>query len=509
MNRRDFLKTLGVAAAGTTFNPSTGWPAFTETAQQRDPEWHILNRLGYGPRPGDVQALKQKGFETYLKEQFDPAIVAYNQSLLFPLLDKYVTLKMDVSALMTLNILDGIRAIRELDATTVIRSALGKSQLFEVMANFWSEHFSIWHFKDWDGVLKTDDDTNVIRRNTFGKFRDLLYASAKSPAMSFYLDNIESKKEHPNENYARELLELHTLTIGNYTEKDVKEVARCFTGWSFSYRLHSSGGGFAFFSKDHDDGEKVVLGHTIPAGGGVKDGEMVLDILAAHPATAHFIALKLCRRFISDDPPETVVKAAADTFLKSDGDIPTVLTTIFMSPEFASAPPKFKRPFEFVISMMRALAVTIDADKLNSMTYLNRKYARIKAVHPGILDTLQAMGHMPHNHATPEGYTDIAARWETDMLERWNLTQKMVTNVLPAVSYDLDRILQQNGVEPKVPAVLNFYANLLYGRDMTAQEQKVFTTYLDPTTDISATKRPPELLETLALMLGAPAFQWR
>src|SRR5262249_47983114 len=151
-----------------------------------------------------------------------------------------------------------------------------------------------------------------------------------------------SVKEHPNENYGRELMELHTLTIGNYTEQDVKEVARCFTGWAWAGKPNDPLSGFSFLNSLHDNGEKNVLCHTIPANGGMKDGEMVLDILVAHPATAMHIASKLARRFIGDDPPENVVKAAQQTFLNTKGDIREVLKTIFAAPEFLNAPPKFK-----------------------------------------------------------------------------------------------------------------------------------------------------------------------
>src|SRR5258708_18906890 len=239
------------------------------------------------------------------------------------------------------------QAIEEPDAATVIRATYSERQLYEIMVDFWSEHFSIWHQKEQDKLFKTVDDREVVRKYALGKFRDILGASAKSPAMLIFLDNAKSNKQHPNENYAREVMELHTVTIGNYTEDDVKEEARCFTGWTVQGLKGTNPGQFVYNAKIHDDGQKTVLGHTIPAGGGIQDGETVLDILASHPGTSKHIASKLARRFIGDDPPENVVNAA-DAFLKSGGHIPTVLRVIFDAPEVLRPPPRHTRPFEYL-----------------------------------------------------------------------------------------------------------------------------------------------------------------
>src|SRR6185369_4396178 len=260
-------------------------------------------------------------------------------------------------------------------------------------------------------------DRDTIRPNALGKFSTLLEATAKSPAMLFYLDNFQSvspnnnrpNQERPrrglaallggvnrrpqqpatgqaqqrpaatqarrgiNENYARELMELHTLGVdGGYSQKDVQEVARCFTGWTiFQPRgagaaakallgevAKNDAGTFHFNPRTHDDGEKFVLGHKIPAGGGMKDGLLVLDILAHHPATAKFIATKLVRHFVSDEPSPKLIERVAATFTRSDGDIRETLKTIFFSPEFNSIETyraKIKRPFELVVSAIRTL----------------------------------------------------------------------------------------------------------------------------------------------------------
>ena len=212
---------------------------------------------------------------------------------------------------------------RDLAEAKVLRAVYSERQLEEVLDDFWFNHFNVFFDKGADRYLVTAYERDAIRPHVLGKFRDLLEATAKSPAMLFYLDNWQSvgpdapqprqarqARRGLNENYGRELMELHTLGVnGGYTQKDVTEVARCFTGWTI-YRPQM-GGGFFFNARLHDNGEKVVLGVTIPAGGGMADGEKVLDILAHHPSTAHFISRELAQRFVADDPPEALVDRMA------------------------------------------------------------------------------------------------------------------------------------------------------------------------------------------------------
>ncbi len=220
----------------------------------------------------------------------------------------------------------------------MLRAVYSNRQLEEQLDDFWFNHFNVFADKGADRYLVTEYERDAIRPHVLGKFRDLLEATAKSPAMLFYLDNWQSvgpnapqprgqgnkAKRGLNENYGRELMELHTLGVdGGYTQKDVTEVARCFTGWTINQPQR--GGKFVFNPRLHDNGEKVVLGVTIPAGGGESDGEKVLDILAHHPATAHFISKKLAMRFVADDPPAALVDRMAETFLKTDGDIRQVM----------------------------------------------------------------------------------------------------------------------------------------------------------------------------------------
>src|SRR5262249_7649149 len=225
-------------------------------------------------------------------------------------------------------------------------------QLQEVLTDFWFNHFNVDARKIEDKPVVLEYERDVIRPRVLGRFRDLLGATAKSPAMLFYLDNWLSRANGLNENYGRELMELHTLGVdGGYTQNDVVNVARAFTGWTM--RKPHEATGFVFDPKMHDRGPKKILGRLLPANRGIEDGEEVLDLLARHPSTARFIASKLARRFVADDPPQALVDRAAKVFLKSDGDLRAVVQIILTSPELYAASAmraKAKTPFEFVAS---------------------------------------------------------------------------------------------------------------------------------------------------------------
>jgi uncharacterized protein (DUF1800 family) len=336
---------------------------------------HVLNRLGYGPAPGDVERIRETGLQAYIARQLQPEHIA--DAVMAERLAGFTTLALSTRELADQYFLPALMARREaqraaaaagqdpemtrpqqppvaradgearvlleLNGQKLLRAIYSERQLEEVMVDFWFNHFNVFAGKGPTRMYLTAYERDTIRPRAFGRFRDLLGAVAESPAMLFYLDNWQSaappeaegmqprrrllnvpppqnRRRGLNENYARELMELHTLGVdGGYTQKDVQEVARAFTGWTIE--MPRQGGAFRFEPRLHDNGEKIVLGTKIPRGGGKRDGEMVLDLLARHPSTARFIATKLARRFVADEPPAALVARAAATFRDTDGDI--------------------------------------------------------------------------------------------------------------------------------------------------------------------------------------------
>jgi len=310
----------------------------------------------------------------------------------------------------------------------LLRAVYSHRQLQEVMVDFWFNHFNVFIGKGADRYLVTAYERDAIRPHVLGHFEDLLRATAQSPAMLFYLDNWQSvgadsiagvrRQRGLNENYGRELLELHTLGVdGGYTQKDVTEVARCFTGWTI--RQPQRMAEFEFNPRMHDNGEKMVLGVRIPAGGGINDGLTVLHLLAHHPATAHFISRQLAIRFVADNPPNALVDRMADTFLKKDGDIRAVLETMFESPEFWSRGAyrsKMKSPLEMVASSLRAVNADVD------FTF-------------GLTNQLNQLGEPLYKKAEPTGYSNSSQDWlnSAGLLARMNFSVALANNKLPGV----------------------------------------------------------------------------
>lgn len=534
--------------------------ARVKTLNENQQILHVLNRLGFGARPGDVDRVKVMGLKNYIDQQLNPQTISdtvadakikdlstlnmttaqlYEKfpqpGQLLRQLERRGELPAELAAARdkrlkagapselpkapesdemkkdadkpaeNVNALDNPKyrqALREyyrehglqlpqqisaeLQASRILRAVYSERQLQEVMVDFWTNHFNVFAGKGADRWLLTAYDRDAIRPHTMGKFSDLLLATAQSPAMLFYLDNFQSvspnsptdlgdqrlreqrgglfgglmrrrpdgaspapnskQKRGINENYARELMELHTLGVdGGYTQKDVQEVARCFTGWTiFAPRgggaaaqsmlngpraelLRENAGKFFFNQRTHDDGEKIVLGHKIPAGGGIEDGLKVLDLLAHNSATAKFIATKLVRHFVSDNPPASLIDRVAATFIKTDGDIREVLRTIFFSPEFNSADAyraKIKRPFELTISAIRTLGGETTGG-------------------PALQQWITRMGEPLYGFQTPNGYSDLAESWVNTggLLERLNFGLTLASNRIPGTQVNLNQFV--------------------------------------------------------------------
>ena len=421
--------------------------------------------------------------------------------------------------------------VTELQRAKLLRAIYSERQLFEMMVDFWENHFNIFANKDDDRYLLTSYDRDTIRPFAMGRFRDLLGATAHSPAMLFYLDNWRSSVPRPyaatkdkpagvdggfNENYARELMELHTLGVdGGYTQKDVQEVARCFSGWTI--QKPNEQGLFLYRPGLHDDGEKIVLGHRILPGGGMADGERVLDILATHPATARFIATKLARRFISDEPPRSVIDRAAAVFLKTDGSIRETLRAIVTSPEFFSTTAyraKMRSPFEYVAAAMRALNAETDGDR-------------------PVLDAIGRMGQPVFGRITPDGYADRADQWLSSgaMIARFNFASALATNRLKGTKIDVARLL--SGVdEAKKDSVAARFIRLTVSSDLSTGTRAVLAKTLqsesapnppapapnpganvavgyDANAAVKLAPTSPYITELITLLIGSPEFQQR
>lgn len=381
-----------------------------------DPDAVLLNRIGFGPAPGELERLKKLGRERYVDEQLE---ASQEEPLeLMIRLNRLDVLRLTES---DLHDLPEERILEQLQQAAILRAVHSPNQLRERMADFWTNHFNIYARKGYAAWRKPGDELAVIRANALGKFPDLLKASAHSPAMLAYLDNQVNRKGVANENYARELMELHTLGVhGGYTQHDVKEVARCFTGWSIENRFLHPRGKFRFIEENHDDGEKSVLGKKIVAGGGQNDGEQVLEMLATHPATAKFISEKLARYFLGNETGPWP-KRMSEIYLETGGDLKRMLRPLLLSEEMRDAKPVFKRPLDFIVSSLRAYGGWTDGGK-------------------ALQEHLEKMGQPLFQWPMPDGYPDKTAAWTGSMLARWNYALALASGGVNGASLDLERL---------------------------------------------------------------------
>ncbi|MGC2744158.1 MAG: DUF1800 domain-containing protein, partial [Candidatus Angelobacter sp.] len=414
----------------------------------------------------------------------------------------------------------------ELAEAKLLRAIYSNRQLDEVMTDFWFNHFNVFIGKGPDRYMVSSYERDVIRPHALGKFKDILEATAKSPAMLFYLDNWQSvgpnselalygpqrrgargrfprprpqAKNRPsglNENYAREIMELHTLGVdGGYTQKDVTELAKVLTGWTLE--KPQLGGGFKFNERAHEPGNKYVLGRKIGEHG-EKEGEEMLDVLAHHPSTAKFISRKLAMRFVSDNPPQSLVDRMAETFLKKDGDIREVLRTMFHSPEFWAADAyraKMKTPFEFVASAARASG----ADIQNALP---------------LVGTLNRMGMPLYAMQPPTGYSMKAEAWvnSSALLNRMNFALQLASGKLPGTSLDPQALIPGPAPADSQAALAALEQSILAG-DVSSQTHAVIQKQLgDPQISqrrLDDADKKPNYGAIAGLIMGSPEFQRR
>src|SRR5215212_3964063 len=549
--------TLMLAIAAQSIPPVAAQKsAKTRSLNEEQRILHVLNRLGFGSRRGDIERVKTMGLEKYINQQLSPEkivdtvaedkvkeLTVLNMTTA-ELYEKYpqpgqLLRQLQARGMLPADLAEarenrvkgdknppagnplenekyrkvlqeyyrenGLqqpqRIIAELQASRILRAVYSERQLQEVIVDFWTNHFNVFAGKGADRWLLPAYDRDTIRPHVMAKFSTLLQATAQSPAMLFYLDNFQSvspnasqrlrapqqQKRGINENYARELMELHTLGVdGGFTQKDVQEVARCFTGWTIfqprggaaavNAMMGEAGrrnaGAFFFNARVHDDGEKTVLGHKIPAGGEIKDGLMVLDILAHHPSTAKFIATKFVRHFVADNPPASLVDRVAAVFTKSDGDIRETLKAIFFSNEFNSREAyraKIKRPFELVVSAIRTLGADTNGG-------------------PGTHQWIARMGEPLYGFQTPNGYSDAAESWVNTggLLERMNFGLALAGNRIQGTRVDLGKLTVDESLK-----------TILAG-EISQATRETLLKLLDPS-DPAA--------KMVGLILGTPEFQ--
>ena len=505
----------------------------------RDSALHALNRLAYGPRPGDVIRVAQMGVMHWIDLQLDPgripddslrAIEAGYQILhessydLIGLLDdarkaRQERLKKNPTAPdqpadqpPKLR-----RLVGELPELDVVRAAYSQRQLREVMVDFWTNHFNIYAGKGIDRALIPDYIEHVIRPNALGNFTDLLIATAQSPAMLFYLDNWESvvpgavppqlaraeararfgrgnpmrldsaKQRLPkgiNENYGRELMELHTLGVdGGYTQADVIAAARILTGWSIERPRQDPR--FVFNDWAHDYGAKTVLGVSFPAGQGQSEGIRLLKMLASHPATMHHVSWELCQRFVADEPPDGCVDDAVAAWKKTNGDIRAVLTAIFHGPDFWARPNlsgKVKTPLEFVASALRASGAEPDT---------TLRLAQVVA----------RLGEPLYQHVAPDGYHETEDEWVNSgaLLDRMNVAVGLASGRMPGALVDLDRVVPPMADHDSLVATID---RQLLGGAMTPHTRQVILDQIKDVLDQQAARN-----FAVGMALGGPDFQ--
>ncbi len=459
----------GVVLAGCGKLAQSQLPEKVETNDLAE-EHRFLTRAAFGPRPGDLQRLRETG----KAEWIDAQLAAREEE---PLWLKAKLHRLDVLRMdgMELQDLPQDFVITQMQRAAILRAVYSPNQLRERMVDFWSNHFNIYAKKGLGPYLMAADNDSVIRSHALGSFPEMLRASARSPAMLTYLDNAGNKRGAPNENYAREIMELHSLGVdGGYTQRDVQEVARCFTGWTIEERFLRRKGGFRFDPALHDDGAKKVLGIKIPAGGGERDGERVLQILAMHPSTARHLSRKLLA-FFGLPTTESEIARIQQIYLDEQGAISPLLRAILGRPDFTDPQHRrLKRPFDLMVSALRVTGAETDA-------------------HPALIAQLAAMRQPLHLWPMPDGFPIDQVSWEGALLPRWNFLLALCEGRILGTGIAWAGLAKATGLSGEELA-----------KFLTSDSRSGHEANLPPA------GREPNLSsdQSTALALAAPEFQW-
>ncbi|MEO8084616.1 MAG: DUF1800 domain-containing protein, partial [Ardenticatenales bacterium] len=479
---------------------------------------HLLARATFGMRPGDAERVEAMGAGTWLDAQLDRAVAASAGA--DPVVDAALapleTLRWTAEQIQAASndIAQRARIRDELVAATLYRIVHSPHQLFEVMVDHWANHFNVY-MDDYHMMMQSVADRDVLRRHAITTFRPMLHADAADVAMMQYLTTLQNTKRGPNENYAREVMELHTLGVGGgYSEADIKAVAKCFTGWNRSDHAWR----FEFRPDDHDAGAKTIFGEAIRATG-VDEGHEVLDRLVDHPSCAAHVARRLCRRLVADQPPDALVARVAAAFGR-DGEVAGMLRALFTSPEFAAAvvdrgtaggagdgtggPAKIRRPMEHWAAVLRGLGA--DAGFLLTIPKDGDYAGRPERY-------LQLMAHMPFRWRSPDGYPDAGRRWNGAhiMLSRWNFGLAAAENRLGGVDIDLTEQMAADAVPNQADAIVDYWADRLLPRPLLPADRAVLVEDVAAggTGRVTLAEAAQRVPMTVALLIDSPYFQWR
>jgi len=481
--------TMGRAAEA---QPPRGRSAPVPAARAQDParQWgdpvsRLVRRVTMGMTPDDLAAARRLGYAAYLDQQLQPG--GFNDSALeAEIATRLPMTTWSLAQLRAQQATDQNELYSQLLDASWYRAAFSKAQLRERMVEFWTDHFTIYLQRV--GYLKLVDDREVIRPYALGKFPDLLRATAHSGAMMRYLDQNISTLRSPNQNYAREIMELHTMgSEGGYTQTDVAELSRILTGWGTA-----ADGSFFFNRNNHDRAEKRFLGRTFPAMAATAtdaqmkgEGDAAIEMLLAHPSTAQYVSWKMARWLLAYDPPAAVVSASAAAYARTGGDIREMVRTILSSANLMAAPAKYKRPFHLAISSIRALG--LDLASVPNIRALRQQSDR-------------TMGMQLFNWEQPNGYPDSVEWWSGLVITRWNFGQSMASLATPTTAR-LDTMRFRTPDTPE--GVVAQVGARLFGGEMPTTLRTNLLTYLR-----GAAYSDTRVRETLSLALGAQEFQW-
>lgn len=480
-----------LAGAGVTGLASAAGAAEPSISADVDPRSllpKLVARLTFGPNATELAKANRLGYTKYLNDQLNRTSVGGDLSGRLGALSLLGKTAAQIYSMRGPNRDPDQRAIEQLQMAAVFRAIYSQRQLYERVVEMWTDHFNIVG-EDWLRPLKLVDDREVIRKFALRKFPDLLRASATSPAMMIYLNNDQSDAYHPNENYAREIMELHTLSVtGGYTHDDIIALAKILSGWGIYYEWEKKAGNkrgtFRFNPDRHNKQDKIFLGNVIPGqagAAGFQEGLQALKILADHPATARFIATKICRKFLADQPQAAWIDAVAATYTSTGGDIKSMIRTA-LTPEFlADAPLRLKRPMHLIASAIRGVQPKVKPSN-------------------DLIWQLEQMGHDPFHWHPPNGYPDRAAYWAGNQLPRWNFGTGMPFGDVSGVDVKYNEVFKKITTTQTLVAKIN---TMLFQGAMPQSLIDDLTEFVGN----QATNQQRQA-EAIGLAISSPAYQW-